>query len=101
MSSARAHIRSLRERRRAYAKRRARAKRRPILLAGGAALAVALSGALSIASFSGVDLASAAVERAKSLAELMSRRSPGERTQGELVKTKHKVLAERGHALPV
>jgi hypothetical protein len=68
------------------------------LFAGGAALTIALSTALSLASFSGVDLASAAVERAKSLADLMSRRSPGERTQGELIKTKHKVAHER--ALP-
>jgi hypothetical protein len=82
---------------RKIARRRARARRRPILLAGGAAATVALTTALSIASFTGVDLANAAVERAKSLAELMSARSPGERTQGALTKTKHKavVLAER------
>jgi len=91
MSSARRHYRRTRAGR--------RAKRRPLLFAGGAALTIALTTALSLASFSGVDLASAAVERAKSLAELMSRRSPGERTHGELIKTKHKMVAHE-RALP-
>ena len=83
---------------RRIARRRARERRRPVLLAGGAALTVALTTALSVASFTGIDLAHAAVDKAKSLAELMSMRSPGERTQGELTKTKHKgiPLAERG-----
>jgi PEP-CTERM motif len=91
MSSARRHYRRTRAGR--------RARRRPLLFAGGAALTVALTTALSLASFSGVDLAQAAVERAKSLAELMNRRSPGERTQGELIKTKHKAVAHE-RAIP-
>jgi hypothetical protein len=48
---------------------------------------------LSIASFAGVDLANATVERAKSLADLLDGRSPGERMKGELTKTKHKTVA--------
>jgi hypothetical protein len=81
-----------------HSRRRARRARQPILLAGGAALAIALGSAVSIASFSGVDIAAAAVTKAQSLADLMRQRSPGARTEAQL--TKHKkpfsrVLAER------
>jgi hypothetical protein len=68
------------------------------MLAGGSAIAAALASALSVANFAGVDLAQAAVEKAKSLIELMNRRSPGQRVKGELIKTKgkhFKVLAEQ------
>ncbi|MEP7130581.1 MAG: PEPxxWA-CTERM sorting domain-containing protein [Sphingomicrobium sp.] len=56
----------------------------------------------SLASFTGIDLADAAVSRAKSLMELMDQRSPGARTEAELSKTKHagEVLAERQPVLP-
>ncbi len=77
---------------------RPRRGRRPVLLAGGAGLALALTSAFSIASFTGVDIAGAAVARAESLADLLSKRSPGTRTEAHLNKTKHKhyrVLAER------
>jgi len=78
--------------------RRSRRRQRSVLLAGGGALGVALAAILSIASVNGVDVAAAAVTRAQSLVDLMNRRSPGERTEAHLNKTKHKharVLAER------
>jgi len=68
---------------------RRRRRRRSLLLAGGSVTA-AVAAALSFASFTGADLASAAVERAKSFLQLMSQRSPGERVKGAL----DKVLAE-------
>src|SRR5438105_9666894 len=83
----------------AHGRRRSRRHRaRKRLLTAAAAATAALAGALGFADFAGVDLASAAVERAKSFIELINRRSPGERLRGELIKTKHrhfKVLAER------
>jgi hypothetical protein len=78
--------------------RRTRRARRHFLLVGSGALALALTSALSIASLSGVDVAGAAVARAQSIADLLARRSPGQRTEAHLTKTKHKhfaVLAER------
>ena len=83
--------------------RRARRAQQRILIAGTGALALALTSTLSIASFSGVDIASAAVAKAQSLADMFARRSPGERTTAHLTKTKHKhkhfaVLAAREEA---
>lgn len=78
--------------------RRPRHDRRHFVLVGSGALALALTSALSIASFNGVDVAGAAVARAQSIADLLARRSPGQRTEAHLTKTKHKhfaVLAER------
>ncbi len=76
---------------------RGRVKRRRIVLTSVAALSVALGSAFSLATFAGVDLAGAAVQRAKTLSDLLDARSPGERTQGQLSNTKHKhaILAER------
>jgi hypothetical protein len=54
-----------------------RRRRRSMLFAGGLGLATALTIALSVASFNGVDLAAAAVTKAKSFADLMRQRSPG------------------------
>ena len=74
------------------------------MLAGGAALSATLAAALSFAYFTEVDPVSAAIARAKTLMELMDRRSPGERVAGVLIKTKHRhyrVLAERSPALPI
>src|SRR4051794_17508874 len=86
-----------RQARRIHGRRRRRRGRRA-LLAGGGALAVAVGCAMSVTNFAAVDLADAAVERAKSFMDLMARRSPGERVEGQLIKTKRKhfrVLAER------
>jgi hypothetical protein len=69
-----------------------------LLVASGLGLAVALTSALSVASFSGIDVADAAISKGKSFLELMSQRSPGERKEAHLIKTKHRhfrVLAER------
>jgi hypothetical protein len=88
--------RRMRERIRAYRRRRA-------LVAAGGAFAVALSTAVSLASFTGVDLAGAAVQRAQSFLELMHQRSPGKRTEAHLTKfrrAQHHVLAERAPELP-
>jgi hypothetical protein len=65
-------------------------------------IAVALGMTFSLASFTGTDLADAAVSRAKSLMGLMDQRSPGARTEGELTKTKHagEALADREPVLP-
>jgi hypothetical protein len=85
-------------------RRRPTHARRHFVLVGSGALALALTSALSIASFSGVDVAGAAVARAQSIADLFARRSPGQRTEAHLTKTKHKhfaVLAERQEAPPV
>ncbi len=86
-----------RRRTRAYRARARQQRRRSIMLTGTAALSLALASAFSIASFSGVDLANAAVQRARSFSELIDARSPGQRTLGQLSNTKHKprVLAER------
>ena len=78
--------------------RRRRRSRRPLIFASGAGLALALTTAFSVATFSGVDIAGAAVARAESIADLLAKRSPGTRTEAHLNKTKHKhyrVLAER------
>ena len=99
MSSARAQInqerliRHLRRRRR-RAVQRQRSRR---ILGGAAALAFALASALGVASFTGTDLAGAAAPRAQSLMELLDKRSPGQRTEGQLTKTKshQRMLADR------
>jgi hypothetical protein len=44
---------------------------------------------LSVTGVTGSDLAQAAVSQAKSLADLLNARSPGERTEAQLTKTKH------------
>ena len=78
--------------------RRRRRSRRPLIFASGAGVALALTTAFSVATFSGVDIAGAAVARAESIADLLAKRSPGTRTEAHLNKTKHKrfrVLAER------
>jgi hypothetical protein len=72
---------------------------RPFFVAGGGAFLLALSSALAIANFMQVDLAGATADRAKSFMELLTDRSPGERTEAQL--TKHRVahvLAERDAA---
>ena len=70
--------------------------RRPLVLTSVGAFALALGSALSLANFAHVDLADAATDRAKSFMEMLTDRSPGERTQAQLTKTKHhRVLAER------
>ncbi len=75
-------------------------KRRRGLLALSLLLVLAMAGALSLSTFGGTGLASAAIEKAKSLFELLNRRSPGRRTQAHLVKIKHKWAKPHERALP-
>ena len=77
-------------------RRRRRRATQPVLFAGGG-LALALAAALSLASFSDVDLVGAAAAKAQSIADILRQRSPGERTEARLTKTKrrYQVLAER------
>lgn len=73
--------------------------RRPLFLTGGGALLLALASALAIANFMQVDLAGAATGRAKSFMQLLTDRSPGERTEAQLIKHRAShVLAERDSA---
>lgn len=79
-------------------RRRSRRKRRQLMFVSGGALVAAVTTAMSIASLSGIDVAAAAAQKARSIADLLAQRSPGERTAAILTKTKHKysaVLAER------
>jgi hypothetical protein len=77
------------------------AGRRLRLLIGAAAFAVLLTGSLSVTTFGGSDLASAAIQRAKSFLEIIRQRSPGKRTQAQLAQTKHKRIAHlHQRALP-
>ena len=75
-------------------------KRRMGLLALSLLVALAIVGAFSISGLGGAGLASAAIEKAKSLVELFNRRSPGQRTQARLVKIKHKWARPHERALP-
>lgn len=77
--------------RRSRAARAAIRRRRRRNIAVTALLSVALAGAgmFAIDSLTGNDMVHAAVNQAKSLAELLDQRSPGGRTEAQLTKTKH------------
>lgn len=95
MGSAQRHLARAIAQRRLIVRRRRRTR---VLIASGAAITIALSTVLSLASFGGAEIAGAAVHQAKSFLDLMHQRSPGKRTEAQLIKTKHKqhrVLAER------
>jgi hypothetical protein len=85
--------RAVRRSRSARAELRSRRRRR-VALAGVLAVALAGAGTLSLDAMTGGDVVHAAVSRAQSLADLLNGRSPGQRTQAELTKTK------RARALP-
>jgi len=70
-------------------------KRQRRLLAGGAALAALIATPLSIAAFMGVDPGFPGIDAAKSFMALLNDRSPGDRTAGELTKTKKKAVPEQ------
>jgi hypothetical protein len=74
-----------------------RRRRRSLVAVTALSLTVAVGMVSSLASLGGADLAEAAVNRAKSLVDLLDQRSPGARTEGELTKTKHakEALADR------
>jgi PEP-CTERM motif len=63
-------------------------------------LAFVLAAALLMPGPGGTNLAHAAIQRAKSLVELLHQRSPGKRTVAHLAMTKHKKVALHERALP-
>src|SRR4051812_30526133 len=78
-------IRRSRRARAAFARRR----RRSAVLAVCISLGLAGVAVLGVGAATGEDVVQAAVGRAQDLAELLDGRSPGERTQAQLNKTKH------------
>lgn len=90
--------------RRSRAVRASIRRRRRRLVAGACAVVLLGSGAmLSMAGVTGSDAVAAAVSQAKSLAELLDQRSPGDRGAGALTKTKrvHQALTKlRGKPAP-
>ena len=69
--------------------RREAVQRRRIALAAGGALTILLAVPLSVAAYMGVGTTFPGMDSAKSFMAMISDRSPGERTKGELIKTKH------------
>jgi hypothetical protein len=70
------------------------------MLAVCAVAALGIPLAWSIAADPATDMVAAAVSQAQDLAELLSQRSPGARTAGELTKTKHARTAAKLRAQP-
>ena len=68
-------------------------RRRKILAAGGA-LTIVFAAPLSIAAYMGVEASFPGIEAAKSFMAMMADRSPGDRTKGELTKTKQAAAAD-------
>jgi hypothetical protein len=91
--------RAVRRSRSSRAAMRARRRRSALLIALIAA-ALAGAGIWSIGVLTGNDLVQAAVNEGKSLAELLGGRSPGERTHGQLTKTKHRHALAKMRAGP-
>jgi hypothetical protein len=75
-------------------------RRRRGIVAGVAALSLSLIATATLETYSGADLARAAVQRAKSFVELMQQRSPGKRTRGQLAINKRKAPLRHERALP-
>ena len=75
------------------ARREAASRRRKILAAGGA-LTIVFAAPLSIAAYLGIDASFPGIEAAKSFMAMMAERSPGDRTKGELIKTKQAALPD-------
>ena len=91
--------RAVRRSRRSRAAMRAR-RRRSALLIVLIAAALAGVGIWSVGELTGNNMIQAAVNQAKSVADLLNGRSPGERTQGQLTKTKHKHALAKMRAAP-
>ena len=70
------------------------ANRRRKILAAGGALTLVFAAPLSIAAYMGIDASFPGIEAAKSFMAMMAERSPGDRTKGELIKTKQAALAD-------
>jgi hypothetical protein len=80
-----------------------RRRRRALVIAASALVGLPVALSLSLVAFPDNEVVQAAATRAQSLVDLISQRSPGARTQGELTKTKrlrsHRAVAE-APALP-
>lgn len=79
---------------RARRERRAAAHRRLTYLGSAAGVAIVLAAPLSIASFMGMESSIPGFDSAKSFLAMMTDRSPGSRTKGELNKTKQRRLPD-------
>lgn len=75
-------------------------RRRSAAIAALLAVSLAGAGTWSIGVLTGADMVEAAVTQAKSLADLLGQRSPGERTEALLTKTRHAKPLARQHAAP-
>jgi hypothetical protein len=90
---------AIRRSRNARAAKKLRA-RRSAVLAALVSVALAGGGFLTLDSFMGGDAVQAAVAKAESLADLISQRSPGQRTAALLTKTKHARALAKARARP-
>lgn len=76
-------------------------RRRGLAVASAVAvLILAIAAVMPVPSLGGASVAVAAIQRAKSFVELMSQRSPGNRTVGHLAVTKQRKVALHERALP-
>jgi hypothetical protein len=82
------NIRGAIRRSRASRKRMRAQRRRMLALAASALLSVPVAVTLSLVGLPDQDMLQAAVARAADLADMLAQRSPGDRTQGQLTKTK-------------
>jgi hypothetical protein len=65
-----------------------------MMLASAGAVAIVLAAPLSIAAFMGMESSIPGISSAKSFLAMMSDRSPGDRTKGELTRTKERAAPE-------
>lgn len=75
-------------------------KRRLALVVAALLLVLATAGIISVATLGGSNLVGTAAAQANSLLQLINRRSPGERAEGELAKLKNKWALPHERALP-
>lgn len=79
---------------RARREKKAAAKRRGLYLGSAGALAIVLAAPLSVAAFMGMESSIPGFDSAKSFLAMMTDRSPGGRSKGELTKLKQTKVAE-------
>ena len=91
--------RAIRRSRAVRAARKSRMRKR-IIAAACASLVLGGGLSFSLSGLTAADVAYASVQKAKSLAEMLSQRSPGERTEGQLTKTKRARALSR-HRIPM
>lgn len=77
-----------------------RRRRRAAAFVALVALALTGSGLWTIGALTGADVVEAAVAKAQSLADLIGARSPGARSAGELIKTKHSRALAKARPAP-